>query len=298
MLSHEVDPFEICNVPFHGFEPLFHSRGLLLANKQVSQELMETLSSKNTTFILVQEDHPLNMPGQPYREYTARVTRRAKKLYINVITTEDHPGEDNFQACVDTVKRQLNDIITSLNRHGDRLDSLTVRYTSCFPGEIEDLRVDADGLAAHREARVIWVMNPRTDKMRHLNHTEMKQLYLHSTTIADALCALDIPVSNFRIFGDLAGPDLARVARKFDIPAPKVTKEKLDKYGQRLNQRAEDFRQMAADNPGSAETWMSMVRMHQQIFSTRARAIRNVTIYGPPSEHPEYDRQMALARSI
>lgn len=298
MVAHGVDPSDICNVPFHGFEPLYHVRGLLFANKQISQELMETLSSKNTTFILVQEDHTLNKPGQPYHDFTAQVTQRAKKLYINVITTEDHPGEDKFQACVGTVKRQLNDIVTSLNRVGGRLDSLTVRYTSCFPGEIEDLRVDADGLATHREARVIWVMDPRTDKMRSLNHADMKQLYLHSTTIADALCALDIPVSEFRIFGDLAGPDLARVCRKFGIPAPEVTQEKLDRYGQRLNKRAEHFRQMANNNPGLAETLMGQVRMHEQIFSTRALAIRKVALYGPPDGDPEYERQMALARSI
>lgn len=298
MIAHGIDPFEICNVPFHGFGPLFHGRGLLLANRQISQELMETLSSKNTTFILVQEDHPLNMPGQPYHEYTAQVTQRAKKLYIDVVTTEDHPAENNFQTCVDTVKRQLNDIVSSLNRHGDRLDSLTVRYTCCFPGEIEDLRVDADGLAAHKEARVIWVMDPRTDKMRSLSHTDMKQIYLHSTTISDALCALNIPVSNFRIFGDLAGPDLARVSRKFGISVPEATKEKLDKYGQRLDKLAEESRNMAANNPGSADIWTDVVRMQEQIFSTRAQAIRNVALYGPSSADPEYERQMALARSI
>jgi hypothetical protein len=297
MVSHGVSLFEINNVPFQGFASLVNACGLLLANKQISQELRETHYSKNTFLVLVQEDHPMSMPGQPYHNYTTYIAQRAKKLCIDVTTTENHPGERGFQACVDAVKRQLNDIVNSLNQSGDRLDSLTVRYTSCFPGEIEDLRIDADGLAAHKQARVIWVMDPRTDKMRSLNHKEIKQLYLYSNTIADALCALKIPVANFRIVGDISGPDLSRLSRKFNNTIPQVT-ETLDKYGQYLNKRAEDCRDMAMNNPGSAETWMDMVRMHEQIFSTRALAVRKVTMSMLSSDDPEYHRRMAAARAI
>lgn len=296
MVSHGDNLFDICDGPTQGSRFLVNVRGLLLANKQISQELKETHWSKNTFFLLVHEDHPLNMFGQPYHDYTARITQSAKKLYIDITTTENHPGERDFQACVNAIKRQLHDIITSLNRRSDKLESLTVRYTSCFPGEIEDLRIDADGLAAHKQARVIWVMDPRTDKMRSLNHTEMKQLYLHSTTIADAFCNLTLPVSNFRIFGDLSGPALSRLSHKFNSSVPQV-QEKLDKYGQRLNKRAEECRDMAGDDPDLVEVFADLISMHEQIFSTRALAIRNVALYGPPSG-PEYDRQMALARSI
>jgi hypothetical protein len=278
MVSHGVSLFEINNVPCQGFKPLVNACGLLLASKQISQELKETHYSKNTFLVLVQEDHPMSMPGQPYHNYTTYITQRAKKLCIDVTTTEHHPGERGFQACVDAVKRQLNDIVNSLNRSGDRLDSLSVRYTSCFPG-------------------VIWVMDSRTDKMRSLNHKEMKQLYLHSNTIADALSALKIPVTKFRIVGDISGPDLSRLSRKFNNTIPQVT-ETLDKYGQHLNKRAEDCRDMAMNNPGSAETWMDMVRMHEQIFSTRALAIRKVTMSMLSSDDPEYHRRMAAARAI
>jgi hypothetical protein len=298
MVSHGVSLFEINNVPFQGFASLVNACGLLLANKQISQELRETHYSKNTFLVLVQEDHPMSMPGQPYHNYTTYIAQRAKKLCIDVTTTEHHPGERGFQACVDAVKRQLNDIVNSLNQSGDRLDSLTVRYTSCFPGEIEDLRIDADGLAAHKQARVIWVMDPRTDKMRSLNHKEIKQLYLYSNTIADALCALKIPVTNFRIVGDISGPDLSRLSRKFKNTIPPQVTEKLDKYGQRLNEQAEQFRDMARNSSGAAEGWMDMVRMHEQIFSTRALAIRKVTMSMLSSDDPEYHRRMAAARAI
>jgi hypothetical protein len=241
----------------------------------------------------------MNMPGQPYHDYTFRTTQGAKKLYLDVTTTGHHPEERLFQACVDAIKRQLNDIVTSLIRHGDRLDSLTVHYTSCFPEKIEDLRVDADGLAAHKQARVIWVMDPLTDKMRSLNHADMKQLYIHSNAIADALCAIKIPVNKFRIVGDISGPDLSRLSRKFNVDIPDLQiDDKLDKYGQRLNKRAEGFRNMANNNPGSAETWIDMVRMHEQIFSTRASAIRKVTMSMLSSNDPEYHRRMAAARAL
>jgi hypothetical protein len=237
----------------------------------------------------------MNMPGQPYHNYTSRISQNAKKLYLNVTTTEHHPGERHFQTCVNAVKRQLNDIVTSINHSRDRIDTLTVHYTSCFPGEIEDLRVDADGLAAHRQAHVVWVMDPRTDKMRSLDHLEMKQLYLHSNTIADALCAIKIPVNNFRIVGDISGPDLSRLSRKFNIVTPKVT-EKLDKYGQRLNKKAEEIRDMAGDDPDGP--WMDMIRSREQIFSTRALAIRKVTMSMLSSDDPEYHRRMAAARAL
>jgi hypothetical protein len=251
--SHGVDSLKVRDVPVKSFKPFDNIRGLLLANRQVSQELKEAHWSKNTLLIRIQEDPPSNMPGRSYHDDTAQITQRAKKLYLDVATTEHQRGESGFEACVDAVKCQLHDIVTSINRSVERLDSPTVRYTSCFPGEIEDLRVDADGLAAHEQARVIWVMDPRNDKMSPLNHTEMKQLYLHSTNIADALCSLKIPVTSFRIFGDMSGPDLARISHKFNIAIPRVTNN-LDRYGQRINRQAEDARAMARSNPGSAQT--------------------------------------------
>ncbi|CAD0089111.1 unnamed protein product, partial [Aureobasidium vineae] len=186
----------------------------------------------NTFLIRVQEGHLFDTPNRlgSLSEYVAPFAQRAKKLHIDIVTTKHHPGETGFQACVNTIKRQLHDIVASLNYFDGSLNSLTVRYTSCFLGEVEDLRIDADGLATHMEARVIWVMDPRTNKMRSLNHTEMKQLYLHSANIADAFCALKTPVSNFRIFEDFSGPDLSRISHKFNVSVPPID-VKLDQCG-------------------------------------------------------------------
>jgi hypothetical protein len=295
MGSPGISIFTIKDVPIAGFKPLINARGLLLANRQISKELKETHWSKNTFLIRVQEDHPFCPPGRSFHDYVAPfTTQKAKNLYLDVTATTHQPGESGFQACVDTITRQLNDTVASLNRYGDRLDSLTVRYTSCFPGEIEDLRVDADGLAAHKQARAIWVMDPRNDKMSPLDHDEMEQLHLCSTAIADALCALSIPVSTFRIFGDISGPDLSRISRKFNIPVPQVV-ENLDKYGQRINERAEKHR-ILARNSSDAAMWLKMAKVQDQIFSTRALAVRKVTQSGLSSFDPEYHRRLAAAR--
>ena len=292
MVSPGVSPIDVHGVPVLGFRPLVNARGLLLANRQISQELVETHWSKNTFLILI-EDHFLNTPGLPHHDYTVDITKSAKNLYLDVVTTDNYPGEPGFQACVDAVKRQLDDIVTSLNRSVTKLDSLTIHHVSCFPGEIEDLRIDADGLAAHKKARGILIMDSRTDKIELLENREMKQFYLHSTNIADALCALKMPVSNFRIFGDISGPGLSRLSRKFNTPVPEVH-EKLDKYGQRISEQAEKFRAMAA-NSAVPDMWMNMVRTHEQIFSTRAAALRKIAMSDLSPSSPEYHRLMAIA---
>ncbi|KAG9560841.1 hypothetical protein KCU71_g7786, partial [Aureobasidium melanogenum] len=297
MASPEFTLTLVRNIPIWGFKPLVLARGLLLANKQISQELKEAHYAKNTFLVQIRDDHVCDTSAQGFRNYVTHFLK-AKNLYIDIATPKYQPGERGFQVSVNTIKRQLLTLIISLEQAGANLDSLTVRYTSCYPGEIEDLRVDAHGLAAHRQARVIWVMDPRTKKMDYIEHATMKQLYLHSNTIAAVLCASKIPVSNFRIFGDISGPDLSRISRRFNIPTPSIGELKLDKYGQRLNKHAEWFRDMAKKHPDTAETCLNQARFEEQIFSTRASAIRKVAMLGPPSSDPEYARLMALARSI
>lgn len=297
MVSPNYTLYSIRNVLIYGFKPLVDARGMSLANKQISQELKEVLYVRNTFLVQIRDDHVCDTSAQEFRNYVAHFLK-AKNLYIDIATPNYQPGESGFQASVNTIKRQLLTLIVSLERAGAVFDSLTVRYTSCYPGEIEDLRVDADGLAAHKQARVIWVMDPRTEKMDYVEHAAMKQLYLHSSTIADVLCASEIPVSSFRIFGDISGPDLSRVSRRFNTPIPSLGELQLDRYGQRLNKHAEWCREMANKHPDTAETWLDQARFQGQIFSTRASAIRKVAMLGPPSSDPEYARLMALAHSI
>jgi len=196
----------------------------------------------------------------------------------------------------------MNGIVTALNQAGDALESLDVRYTSCFPGEIEDLRIDADGLAAHKDARVIWVMDPRTDKMRTLKHHEIKQIYLHSSSIATALNALTVPVNDFRAFGDFAGPDINRMHLNFGLEVPKVA-QRLDRCGQRISKDAEMSREMARKSPGLGSTLEDLAKSQEQIFSTRALAIRHAIMFSPmpltlPGGEEELQRRMALARMV
>lgn len=300
MVSPEFTLTIVRNTPIWGFKPLVLARGLLLANKQISQELMEIHFSKNTFLALVQDDHVCDGSPPAFRNYVAHFTK-AKNLYIDIVTNKYHPGENGFQASVNTIKRQLLTLILALNRTGTSLDSLTVRYHSCFDGEIEDLRIDADGLAAHPQARPIWVVDSRTDKFHVIEHAEMKQLYLHSATIAKALCALEVPVSKFRIFGDMSGPDLTRLSHKFDFAIPQVDAA-LDEYDQRISKDAENAREMASRDTDTAKLWSDLARSQDRIFSTRVSLRRRAIMAAPPSFVPgaeeEARRLMAIARSI
>ncbi|THY85642.1 hypothetical protein D6C95_07812 [Aureobasidium pullulans] len=296
MVAPAVSVYKIRGTPIFGFKPLVNARGLSLANRQIARELEEVYWSKNTFLIPVDEANPFDAPDQNFRGYVEHLAK-AKRIYLEIQTQKHHPGEKGFQAC-----RQMNGIVTALNQAGDALESLDVRYTSCFPGEIEDLRIDADGLAAHKDARVIWVMDPRTDKMRTLKHHEIKQIYLHSSSIATALNALTVPVNNFRVFGDFAGPEINRMHLKFGLEVPKVA-QRLDRCGQRISKDAEISREMARKSPGLGSTLEDLAKSQEQIFSTRALAIRHAIMFSPmpltlPGGEEELQRRMALARMV
>ncbi|KAK6007714.1 hypothetical protein QM012_004528 [Aureobasidium pullulans] len=300
MVSPEYTLTIVRNTPIWGFKPLVLARGLLLSNKQISQELMETHLAKNTFLVMIQDDHVCDTSPQAFRDYVAHFTK-AKNLYIDIVTNKYHPGENGFQASVNAIKRQLLTLIIALNRTGTALSSLTVRYHSCFDGEIEDLRIDADGLVAHPQARPIFVVDSRIDKFHMIDHAEMKQLHLHSTNIARAFCGLDVPVSEFHILGDMSGPDLTRLSRKFDFTIPQTDVE-LDRYDQRVSRDAQMAREMAGQNPVTAGTWLALARSQDQIFSTRVSIRRRAILANPPSCVPGADeearRLMAMARSL
>ncbi|CAD0023147.1 unnamed protein product [Aureobasidium pullulans] len=268
---------------------------------KIRGELKEVYWSKNTFLIPVDEANPFDAPDQNFRGYVEHLAK-AKRIYLEIQTQKHHPGEKGFQACVTTIQRQMNGIVTALNQASDALESLDVRYTSCFPGEIEDLRIDADGLGAHKDARVIWVMDPRTDKMRTLKHHEIKQINLHSSSIANVLNALTVPVDNFRVFGDFAGPEINRMHLKFGLEVPKVA-QRLDRCGQRISKDAEMSREMARKSPGLGSTLEDLAKSQEQIFSTRALANRHAIMFSSmpltlPGGEEELQRRMALARMV
>ncbi|THV93851.1 hypothetical protein D6D26_08017 [Aureobasidium pullulans] len=281
MVAPAVSVYKIRGIPIFGFKPLVNARGLSLANRQIARELKEVYWSKNTFLIPVDEANPFDAPDQNFRGYVEHLAK-AKRIYLEIQTQKHHPGEKGFQACVTTIQRQMNGIVTALNQ----------------VGEIEDLRIDADGLAAHKDARVIWVMDPRTDKMRTLKHHEIKQIYLHSSSIVTALNALTVPVNNFRVFGDFAGPEINRMHLKFGLEVPKVA-QRLDRCGQRISKDAE----MARKSPGLGSTLEDLAKSQEQIFSTRALAIRHAIMFSPmpltlPGGEEELQRRMALARMV
>jgi hypothetical protein len=281
-----------------GFRPLEHARGILLANKQISNELIQVFWSNNTLLIPINEEDPLDAPGQSriYRKTVLPALAKVKKIELVIRTERFCPYDKEYQGVVAKVRRAMNQIVRKINQAGNDLDSLTVRYSSSYPDEIDEMRSDCDGLAANKDARPVWAMDPRTDKMQMIKHDEMKGIFLVGDNIADAIIKLTVPVKTFRIFGDVSSNVIERLHHKFGIELPKVDDAARDKYGQKLDEQAEKFKRIGSDS-----LMGDMVKSFEQIFSTRCRALRFAIMLNPypdytPAGEAELERRMARAR--
>lgn len=141
-----------------GYQPLVDARGLLNANKQINEELTSTLFTKNTFLIPVGELFRYEVTGQlfGYRLDPSSLAQ-IKHLVISVCIHFDikHPRHNEGVA---TLKHNFNHIVQSLNMLGNTLDSLLIRFISCFHGRVEEMRGDIDPLLTQSTAHPIQIM--------------------------------------------------------------------------------------------------------------------------------------------
>lgn len=80
-----------------------------------------------------------------------------KHLVISVSTELDikHPRHSNGVAAL---KHNFNHIVKSLNMLGNTLESLKIRFISCFHGRVEEMRRDIDPLLTQPTARPVQIM--------------------------------------------------------------------------------------------------------------------------------------------
>ncbi|THY81628.1 hypothetical protein D6C92_10307 [Aureobasidium pullulans] len=208
--------------------------GLLLANKQISHELLEIAVSQNVFLVPVNETIELNSPGNIFRrKFNPSLVSKIERLHINVCTEID-PFDDSYHVGVSKVQKSMDHVVRTLNEAGKTLKSLTVRYMSCYPGEVEEMRHDADALVKNPGARCIQVMRVCDGRLDALNLTNMQAFYLHGANIASALEALTTPVKQFSAYGDISGLDLKRMYHHFNLPF-EIEKPRyhLDRWGQK-----------------------------------------------------------------
>ncbi|TIA09929.1 hypothetical protein D6C80_08353 [Aureobasidium pullulans] len=203
-----------------GFQPLLDVHGMSLANKQVNRELMTTFFSKNRFFLSVDDKHPYWVPA-------------------------------DYRKGVIVVNYSMHHIVKTLNSVGKGLKSLTVNHISCYAGEIEELRRDADILATRKHVRNIQVMRPDHD-IQELDSKGIKEFFLHSNNIANAISQLTIPVKQFRMFGDVSGNDIQRLYHKFGVIDDHVDEheDNRDENGQKRDWIQLVMEDMAAALPG------------------------------------------------
>ncbi|TIA38019.1 hypothetical protein D6C78_04308 [Aureobasidium pullulans] len=208
--------------------------GLLLANKQISHELLEIAVSQNVFLVPVNETIELNSPGNIFRrKFDPSLVSKIERLHINVCTEID-PFDDSYHLGVSKVQKSMDHVVRTLNEAGTTLKSLTVRYMSCYPGEVEEMRHDADALVKNPGARCIQVMRVCDGRLDALNLANMQAFYLHGANIASALEALTTPVKQFSAYGDISGLDLKRMYHHFNLPF-EIEKPRyhLDRWGQK-----------------------------------------------------------------
>jgi hypothetical protein len=141
-----------------GYQPLVDARALLNANQQINEELTSTLFTKNTFITPVGEYFRYASTPQLFaRKLDPTSLAQIKHLVISVSTELDikHPNHSNGVAAL---KHNFNHIVESLNQLGNNLESLKIRFISCFHGRVEEMRGDIDPLITQPNARPVQVM--------------------------------------------------------------------------------------------------------------------------------------------
>ncbi|THX89860.1 hypothetical protein D6D05_00943 [Aureobasidium pullulans] len=201
-----------------GYQPLVNARGLLHANKQISAELTSTLFTQNTFIIPVGEYFRYQITGQLFtRKLDLESLSQIKHLVISVSTQLDikHPRHSNGVAAL---KHNFNHIVKSLSKLGNNLESLKIRFITCFAGRVEEMRGDIDPLLTQPTAHPVQVM--RMDNIIFtFTHNNVRRFHTSGFDLADAFAGLGIPVENFEVYGDLPGEVIECLTRKFGAAA-------------------------------------------------------------------------------
>jgi hypothetical protein len=141
-----------------GYQPLVDARGLLNANQQINEELTSTLFTKNVFITPVGETFRYAVTPQLFA-YKLDPTSLAqiKHLVISVSTELDirHPNHSDGVAAL---KHNFDHLVESLNQLDNNLESLKIRFISCFHGRVEEMRGDIDPLLTQPTARPVQVM--------------------------------------------------------------------------------------------------------------------------------------------
>jgi hypothetical protein len=141
-----------------GYQSLVDTRGLLKANTQINEELTSTMLTKNTFMVPVGEYFRYASAPQLFaRKLETTSLAQIKHLVISVSTQLDikHPNHGDGAAAL---KHNFNHIVQSLNQLGNDLESLKIRFISCFAGRVEEMRGEIDPLLTQPNARPVQIM--------------------------------------------------------------------------------------------------------------------------------------------
>ncbi|KAG9698284.1 hypothetical protein KCU95_g13409, partial [Aureobasidium melanogenum] len=303
-----------------GYQPLVNARGLLNANKQINEELTSTLFTKNTFLIPVGEQFRYQITGQLFSYRLAPSSLAQIKHLVVSVSAHFHIKHPRHSDGVAALKHNFNHVVKSLNMLGNTLESLTIRFNSCFHGEAEELRAYIDPLLTNPTARPVQMLR-EDNTIFTFTHNNIRQFYTSGFDLGDAFEKLNTPVKNFKVYGDLPGEVVNRLNRKFGVaveagavphnndgnndggPLPAISKPPssstasakptaphCDPPGQSCNSLADIVKSMVEKNPGDQKMAELAERLARRPI--RSREV-NAMLFGPPTpEELEMIRQM------
>ncbi|KAG9552436.1 hypothetical protein KCU71_g12298, partial [Aureobasidium melanogenum] len=296
----------------NGYQSLVDARGLLNANKQINEELTHILFTRNIFLIPVGEGFRYQITGQLFSlKLDPSSLAQIKHLVISVSAQWDikHPRHSNGVAAL---KHNFNHIVKSLNMLGNTLESLKIRFISCFHGRVEEMRGDIDPLLTQRTARPVQIMR-MDNTVFTFTHDNVRRFYTSGFDLGDAFENLNIPVKHFEAYGDLPDEVIERLNRKFGVVAgaratpgtnndggaapassvpatstppssaaasAKPTVPHRDPTGQSRNNLADIVKGMVDKNPGDKK----MAELAEQLthMPIRSREV-NAMLFAPPT---------------
>jgi len=207
-----------------GFQRLVDSRGLLFANKQLNEELTDTMYAKNTFLVAVSDRFRFKSEnaGQVFAYVISRSSlARISRVNICIRDSIAPDERESRERRIATIKYNMMHVVNAINAAGNSFKLFKVRYISRVAGDLERNRATVDALLQSFSAPAVILHDSLTNgdlpTCYRLTHNRLKTFCMPAYHIGDALNLLECSIKQFMIYGDLPGDVIDGLERKFDV---------------------------------------------------------------------------------
>lgn len=237
--------------------------GLLLANKvciiriirfksiklsesqQIHDEANTTLFSKNVFLIMIGglRVYPFWRRERLDCYIKPHLFKQIKHLYI-IITNTASMIHSTFFADSRRIEQNLQTVASCFRDGGNELQTLKIRYTSCFNGEIDAVRDTLEGELQEGFPERTAILKDRYGKFHNVSRAQAPLKLFKMHEILDPLRALEGVAARVHIRGDLPGPYMDELKSVLSVPESELgflaKKRREVDEAQRCARREED----------------------------------------------------------